>query len=92
MLVAIGAFSLFLYIKGIVTGGGVLTKVVCIISKNSLAIYGLHPLCLDFLKNEGYRNFNRPILDIPIAFLFVFILVLIISMALKNIDKYNTVT
>lgn len=91
-LVAIGAISVFFYIKEHHEKLRFLRKPVNVISQNSLAIFGVHAPILDYIYSSGYRNYNNPLVDIPLTFAIVFLVSLIIGMFIKHFDKTNMVT
>lgn len=57
------------------------SKALGFLSAYSLPLYGIHALVLDYFRN--IRNFNYPLIDIPITF----VIVLLISLALAQIIR-----
>lgn len=92
ILVALGAVSIFLYIKDNHEKLSILNTPLTIISKNSLAIYGVHALILDAIYSSGYRDYSNPLVDIPLVFSVALMSSLIIGIIIKRFDKKNLVT
>ncbi|HAM37311.1 MAG: hypothetical protein UR96_C0032G0007 [candidate division WS6 bacterium GW2011_GWC1_36_11] len=92
VMVAFGAVSLFLLVKINFQKLKPLKGILLWISKLSLPIYGIHAIVLDFIKREGYRNYERPLVDISLTFIFVLVLSLLVGMGIKAIDKKHLVS
>lgn len=63
-----------------------------IISRNSLPIYGFHALFIHYMRTHGLDNTDRPLIDIPLIFLITLGGSLILSVALRRIDKRRLVS
>lgn len=92
VLVSLGAISVFIFIRAYHEKLSPLSAPLNIISQNSLAIYGVHALILDYIARSGYRNYNNPLADILLVFSVTLILSLVIGVIIKRFDKKNLVT
>jgi surface polysaccharide O-acyltransferase-like enzyme len=90
--VAIGACSIFVFVKLNAGKMYLIRRFIDLIAKNSLAIYGVHALIIDIFKREQFRNYDTPILDIGFVFLFTSLLSLVIAICIKFFDRYRLVT
>lgn len=59
-------------------------KILSFISVNSLPIYGIHAFILDYINH--FRNFNYPLIDIPMTFLAVTLISLALAQIVRLID------
>lgn len=89
-LVLIGSISIFLLIKANADKLDVIKKPLQLITNNSLAIYGFHPLFIDLLSE--YRDYENPFLDIGVAFLVIFTASLLCAALIRKLDRKHWVT
>lgn len=59
-------------------------KVLHLVAKNSLEIYGIHAIILDVLLRKNLRMFNYPFIDLPITFLIVLSLSYIFALLVRK--------
>lgn len=92
ILVFISAICLFIYFQNTEINNKYFSQFSSLISRNSLAIYGVHALFLDFFYRQGLRNFNQPHIDIPVYFIITIILSIIFGELLSRtlIKKHVT--
>lgn len=91
-LVALGAVSIFSFVKENDNIFRKIHKPLSAISRNSLAIYGIHTCFLDFFDLHSLRFFNYPFLDIFCIFIATFMLSFIFSLTVRVVDRYRLVT
>ncbi|MGY6275600.1 acyltransferase [Methylomonas sp. MgM2] len=92
VLVAIGAFSVFVFTRVYANKLQYLDRPLHVLSNNSLAIYGIHALVLDFIFKNGYRDFNHPFIDISCVFFVTLLFSLIFSIFIRKIDRHRLVS
>ncbi len=85
--VAIGAASLFLYIRTIEFSALRIKWAINLVANSSLVMYGTHAIVLDYIRREGYRDYNNPIIDISAVFLVTVFICFIIYTLIQRIDK-----
>lgn len=88
----IGAFSVFAWFRVYSSNFKKIEKLLLIVSKNSLAIYGLHAFILDAINRGGYRSYGSPLIDILTTFIAVVLLSLIAAIGIAKVDYKRLVT
>lgn len=91
-LVSIGSLSTFILVKEFYKKLDFFRRPLLFISKNSLAIYGIHALVLDAITASGYRDFKHPFMDISITFILTLMISAFFAAFIKYVDKKGLVT
>lgn len=91
-LVAMGAVSVFFFVKQNEYIFEKIHKPLSMISKNSLAIYGVHTCFIDFIDLHNLRYFNYPFADIFLVFISTLMLSYFFSLIVRLVDRYRIVT
>ncbi|HIC8602795.1 acyltransferase [Citrobacter freundii] len=62
------------------------------VSQRSLAIYGVHAIILEIIRDKGFFLFHNPIMNIISTFLIVTVISIAMASAIKYFDKKNWVS
>lgn len=89
-MVFIGATSLFIVVKN--TLNHRILPGLSLISQHSLGIYGFHALIIYTLRSRGFDLKSWPALDILWVFIISLAGSLLLSMALRRIDKHKLIS
>lgn len=63
-----------------------------LISRNSLPIYGFHALFIHFMRTHHLDHTARPLLDIPLVFTITLLGSLLLSLALRKVDRHHFIS
>lgn len=90
-IVMSASLCIFIFLKNYFSDRSV-TPLIKLISGVSLPIYGVHALVLDYFVMKGYRILDKPITDMLLMSVSVFIVSLLIGLLIKMADRKRLVS
>lgn len=85
------SLCIFIFLKNYYSDRTI-NPVIKLISGASLPIYGVHALVLDYFVMRGYRSLDKPVLDMFLMSISVFLLSLLIVFSIKAVDRNKLVS
>lgn len=92
VLVSAGAVSLFIFVRMNSNFFDLFKRQLLVVSRNSLPIYGIHAIVLDLILRQQYRNFDRPLIDLPVTFFVTLVVSLTAAAVIRRVDRYGWVS